>query len=113
AVSYIVQRAESLAALFYLLTLLLFAVGSGVERPRARLVWLAAAGVSALLGVVSKEIVATVPLAAALYWQCFRAGAQRPAWWRRVAVLALLSLPLVYGLVLARHYLLPAAPDAD
>lgn len=113
AATYLVQRAESLAALFYLLTLLLFAYGTGAERPRRRLAWLGLAGVSALLGVMSKEIVATVPLAAALYWQCFRAGAQRPAWWRRLAVLALLSLPLVYGLVLARHYLLPGTPDAD
>src|SRR5215472_195151 len=63
AASYIVQRSESLAAFFYLLTLLLVSIAWTSPDRRRRLALYAAAGVSALLGVVSKESVATVPAA--------------------------------------------------
>lgn len=113
AASYIVQRAESLASLFYLVTLLcaVTALGDGSTARRAGLA--AVALLSAVLGVVSKEIVATVPVAVALYWLCFLSGERRIAWTRWLLLLALLALPVGYGLLLARDYLMPAMQESD
>ena len=113
AASYIVQRAESLASFFYLVTLLCAtsALAGGDLARRAGLV--AVAGLAAVLGVVSKEIVATVPVAVALYWFCFLSGERRIPWTRWLLLLALLALPVGYGLLLARDYLMPAMQDAD
>lgn len=62
AVSYIVQRAESLASMFYVLFVLLLVVS---ERARPRLRYLAWGGslLSMYLGIGSKAIVATAPIA--------------------------------------------------
>lgn len=113
AASYIVQRAESLASFFYLVTLLCAtaALSGGGAARRGGLAL--AALLAAVLGVVSKEIVATVPLAVALYWLCFLRGEGRIAWTRWALLLAPLALPVAFGLVLARDYLLPAAPESD
>jgi Flp pilus assembly protein TadD len=112
AASYIVQRAESLASCFYLVTVLCAAralIASGARR-----VGLAAGAlVAAVLGVLSKEIVATVPVAVALYWLCFlRSGAAggRRRW---LVLAALLILPVGLGLLLARDYLIPAMGPVD
>jgi protein O-mannosyl-transferase len=70
AVTQIVQRAESLAGLFYLLTLYAFvraAEGGGGR-------WLAFSVAACLLGVATKETVATAPLAVLLYDRTFVAG---------------------------------------
>ena len=116
AVSYIVQRAESIAAFFYLATLLLFSLAWTRPSRRSRIALYAAAGLSALLGVVSKEIVVTVPIAALAYWLCFlprREGRSRAA---RLVFAALLLVPLAYGLNLAWPFLFPShdtvSPDA-
>jgi len=60
AVAYVVQRAESLAAAAILLSLNLFVLGM----TRGRTAPLIAAGVVAVLGVLVKEIAATIPLLA-------------------------------------------------
>ncbi len=111
--SYLSQRAEGLGGFFYLLALLSAAVGLAAAAALPRAAWLTAALLCALFGIVSKEIVATVPIAVALYWQCFLAGERRLSWARRLAALALLALPLAYGLVLARTYLFPSAGAPD
>jgi tetratricopeptide (TPR) repeat protein len=114
--SYLVQRAEGLGAFFYLTTLLC-AVFAFAAHGGRRVVLLGGAALAAVLGIVSKEIVATVPVAVALYWFCFLRGAgggAAPSWRRRLLLLALLALPVAYGLVLARAYLFPgAAPGPE
>jgi len=65
AVSYIVQRAESLMGLFYLLTLYLFVVGA--TSGRGRWGWWALCLLSFLIGAFTKEVIATAPLMVLLY----------------------------------------------
>jgi len=116
AASYIVQRAESIAAFFYLLTLLLYAAAATAAGRTPRLALYGAAVLAALLGVVSKETVATVPAAILAYHLCFLSRGARGSHAARWALAAALLLPLAYGLLLARPYLLPGAetvaPDA-
>ncbi|HZZ84743.1 MAG TPA: tetratricopeptide repeat protein [Anaeromyxobacteraceae bacterium] len=84
AVTYVVQRQASLATLFYLLALRLYAEARHLPRGRlARLSWLGALA-SALLAMRTKEIAFTLPLALCLYEWVYGAG--RPA--RRLALLA-------------------------
>ncbi len=113
AVSYIVQRAESVAAMFYLAAVIVFAAGqSGRIRLRG-------AGLGAVLlvlgflGIVSKETVASLPAALILYHVCFlrsedETAGQANAGWRQALLLA---LPVLYGIYLARHFLLPGFGD--
>ena len=88
SVTYICQRAESLAGLFYLLTLYLVIRGATAGRPRA---WYAAAAITCLLGVATKETVATAPIAILLYDRTFLAGTFRAAVGRRGLLYALLA----------------------
>lgn len=69
-VTYLSQRTESLMALFYLLTVYCF-IRSAESRPR---LWQPLAVTACLLGVLSKEIIATVPLLVLLYDRTFVAG---------------------------------------
>lgn len=80
SVTYVSQRAESLAGLFYLLTLYCFARAAGALRPRK---WHALAFVSCLLDVGTKEIAVTLPVIVFLYDRTFVAGSFREAWGRR------------------------------
>jgi len=106
AVTYVVQRLTSLATLFYLLSVVLYAVGrlriedGGRETEggegsnwRRGLPWLAGAVLSAVLAMKTKEFSFTLPFAVALYeFSFFRGG-----WGRRLLYLLplLLTLPIV------------------
>lgn len=68
AVTYVVQRVEALMALFYLLTLY-FAIRS----------WTVAAFVSCALGMATKEVMVTAPVAVLLWDILFRRG-ERMRW---------------------------------
>jgi Flp pilus assembly protein TadD len=68
AVTYLIQRGESLASLFYLLTL--YALIRGADSSRARQ-WYAAAVVFCLLGMATKPVVVTAPLMALIYDRVF------------------------------------------
>lgn len=70
----VVQRNEILVAIFYLLTLLAVARAAVAPRP---LGWQLTAVVAALLGVLSKEVMATAPIVALLYDRCFLAASWR------------------------------------
>jgi tetratricopeptide (TPR) repeat protein len=74
AITYICQRFASLAALFYMLSLLLYAA-SGISRTafRRRLLY-SICLVSAVLAMNTKEIAFTLPLAIALYDVMFLRG---------------------------------------
>lgn len=74
-INYVVQRTESLASLFYLATLYASqrAWDAGGSR---RIYWYGTAMLACLLGMLSKEIVISVPLAVMLYDRAFRL----PSW---------------------------------
>lgn len=92
SVTYVCQRTESLAGLFYLLTLYCFIrgtdraprphptpdAGGPPERP-----WLVLSWLFCLAGIGTKEVVATAPVLVLLYDRTFLAGTFREAWRRR------------------------------
>lgn len=98
AVTYVVQRAEAMAALFYLLTLYTFARVSDSPRPA---VWRVCSVASCLAAMACKETAASAPLVVLLYDRTFLAGTFRAAWrrnaWLYVALAAtwILLLTLV------------------
>lgn len=68
SVTYIVQRAESLMGLFFLLTL--FSVIRGIESEKCK-PWFVFATLSCLLGMLTKPIMVTAPLMVLLYDRTF------------------------------------------
>jgi tetratricopeptide (TPR) repeat protein len=80
AVTYVVQRAESLMGFFYLLTLYAFVRGAGAERP---LGWWVLCVTACVLGMGTKEVMVSAPLVVLLLdGTCFAAGFGE-AWRRR------------------------------
>jgi tetratricopeptide (TPR) repeat protein len=77
AVDYIVQRAESLMGLCYLLTLYAFIRAT---EPAASGVWSALAVGVCLAGMACKEVMVSAPLMVLLYDRTFVAGSFREAW---------------------------------
>jgi tetratricopeptide (TPR) repeat protein len=80
AVTYVVQRVESLMALFYLLTFYCFIRSLGPPHVRR---WRCLAIAACLLGVGTKEVMATAPVLLLLYDRTFVAGSFRRAWAER------------------------------
>jgi len=80
AVTYIIQRVESLMGLFFLLTLYAFIRATQAPRPRC---WQAAAVAACLLGMGTKEVMVTAPVLVLLYDRTFVGGTFREAWRRR------------------------------
>ena len=76
AVTYVVQRVESLMSLFYLLTL--YCAIRAVQSARTGL-WTVACIASCALGMGTKEVMVTAPVAVALWDAVFRRG-QRVRW---------------------------------
>jgi tetratricopeptide (TPR) repeat protein len=87
AVTYIVQRAESLVSLMYLLTLWCFIRAADfclLSKGSSRWNWWSvAAWFSCLLGMASKEVMVTAPVMVALYDRVFVAGSWREVWKQR------------------------------
>jgi Flp pilus assembly protein TadD len=106
SVTYIVQRAESLAGLFYLLTLYGFV--RMTEEPETRNLkpegeanrfWQGISVGCCLLGMGSKEVMVTAPLLVLLYDRTFVAGSFAAAWRQRRGYYLLLAstwLPLAW-----------------
>ena len=80
SVTYIVQRAESLAGLFYLLTVYCFVRG---VVPGASARWHDATIAVCLLGALTKETLATAPLIVMVYDRIFVSRSLGEAWDRR------------------------------
>jgi tetratricopeptide (TPR) repeat protein len=80
AVTYIVQRVESLMALFFLLTFYCFV--RSVDAPKPRL-WQGCAVGACLLGAATKEVIAMAPVLVLLYDRTFVGGSFAEAWRRR------------------------------
>ncbi|HEY2573126.1 MAG TPA: tetratricopeptide repeat protein, partial [Verrucomicrobiaceae bacterium] len=101
SVTYVVQRAESLMGLFYLLTMYL-AIRS--FESSATFLWRAGAVISCVLGMATKEVMATAPWLVLLYDVVFVAGSLRVAWrerWRFYACLMILGWATLAALLLA------------
>jgi tetratricopeptide (TPR) repeat protein len=78
AVTYVVQRYESMMGLFYLLTL--YAAIRLATDERYRVVWLGACVTACLLAMGCKEVAISAPLMVLLYDRAFIAGSFRAAW---------------------------------
>jgi tetratricopeptide (TPR) repeat protein len=107
AVTFIIQRMESLMALFYLLTLYCFIRAASSAHPRA---WHAAAVACCLLGMGSKEVMVSAPLVVLLYDRAFLAGSFREALRRRWKLYLALAAT---ELILARSILGAFSPHAE
>ncbi len=83
AVTYIIQRTESLFSMFYLLTLYFCIRGHGSEDRRRRWQWYAAAIASCLAGMGSKEAMVTAPVMMLLYDRVFVADSWKDVFRRR------------------------------
>jgi tetratricopeptide (TPR) repeat protein len=94
AVTYIIQRTEALAGLFYLLTL--YCVIRGAISPNA-LRWYVAAFCACFLGMGTKEVVATAPVIMLLYDRTFLSGSFAAAFQRRWGLYA--ALIATWGVV--------------
>jgi len=80
AVTYVVQRVESLMSLFLLLTLYCFIRSVDAPRPRR---WQAGAIIACYLGAGTKEVIALAPILVLLYDRTFIAGSLAAAWRQR------------------------------
>ncbi len=80
AVTYVVQRSESMMGLFFLLTLYSFI--RSLSTPRAWR-WQALSVLACLCAVATKEVAATAPLLVFLYDRTFVSGTFAEAWRRR------------------------------
>jgi tetratricopeptide (TPR) repeat protein len=80
SVTYIIQRAESLMGLFYLLTLYCFVRGVGMDIERLSAgsqhcgAWLVLSVLACLAGMATKEVMATAPLMVLFFDRTFCAG---------------------------------------
>ncbi len=77
AVTYVIQRAESLMGLLYLQTLYAFIRSTSAPSSRAWSVWCVGA---CLLGMATKEVMVSAPVLVLLYDRTFAAGSFREAW---------------------------------
>jgi tetratricopeptide (TPR) repeat protein len=80
SVTYVIQRAESLMGLFYLLTLYCFIRSLAAEGGRT---WELLAVLCCLLGMATKEVMVTAPVLVLAYDRTFVAGSFREALRRR------------------------------
>jgi len=98
SVTYVIQRAESMMGLFYLLTLYCFIRGADSVKPRA---WYGLCVAACALGMASKEVMISAPVIVMLYDRAFVSESFRDAWRQRWRLyLGLASTWAVLGFVL-------------
>jgi len=73
SVTYVIQRAESLMGLLYLLTLYCFIRGAGAAGA-ARILWFSLSCAACFLGMATKEVMISAPLVVLLYDRTFLSG---------------------------------------
>jgi tetratricopeptide (TPR) repeat protein len=100
AVSYIVQRCESMMGLFFLLTLYCTVRGAMSKN----VVWYVLAVIACALGMGTKEVMIVAPVVVLLYDRAFIAGSFGQAIKRRWPLYAAMFLPLAAALVLALRF---------
>jgi tetratricopeptide (TPR) repeat protein len=101
SVTYVVQRAEAMVGLFYLLTL--YCLIRGLTAVRGRRAWYAAAVGACVLGMGSKEVMVSAPLMAVLYDRTFVAGSFRAS--LRLRWRLWLALAATWALLAIVHHL--------
>jgi protein O-mannosyl-transferase len=82
SITYVIQCAESLMGLFYLLTFYCFIRGTAAPEGFG-LRWLVLSVTACLFGMATKEVMVTAPVLVFLYDRTFVAGSFRAAWQRR------------------------------
>ncbi len=96
SVTYVIQRAESLMGLCYLLTLWAVVRGAGSPHPTR---WHAGAIAACALGMLCKPVMVTAPLVVAAYDRVFLAGSWARVWrerrWLHAGLFATLAILLV------------------
>lgn len=99
-VTYVVQRSESMMALFYVLTIWALARAGGSSRAW---VWLGVSVVCCALGMASKAVMVTAPLAALVFDRLFVASSWRELvrsrWWYYAGLLAAASILVFWDVV--------------
>lgn len=80
SVTYVIQRAESLMGLLYLLTLYCFVRGATAAAGRG---WLVGSFLCCLAGMATKEVMVSAPVLVLLYDRAFVSGTLAAAWRRR------------------------------
>ncbi|MEI6233054.1 MAG: tetratricopeptide repeat protein [Planctomycetota bacterium] len=99
AVTYIVQRMESMMGMFFMLALYCMIRGSETNANRSR--WHLCATVAAVLGAGSKQVIVVLPFVALIYDRCFISGTFRAALKRAPALyIGLCASWLVVGVTL-------------
>ena len=88
SVTYVIQRAESLMAFFYLLTLYAFVRSLEAQAPRR---WLGLSFAACLLGMATKEVMVTAPVLVFLYSWSLVTGSVRESWRRHGGFVAALA----------------------
>ncbi|HUJ71567.1 MAG TPA: tetratricopeptide repeat protein [Verrucomicrobiae bacterium] len=100
SVTYMIQRAESLMGLFYLLTLYCFI--RATESQRVNL-WYGLCIAACALGMATKEVMVSAPLMVMLYDRAFLCESFRDAWRRRRPLyLGLSATWILLGVVMAQ-----------
>lgn len=82
SVTYVIQRAESLMGLCYLLTLYGFIRQAEAATPAGRRGWSVLCVLSCLAGMACKEVMVSAPIVIFLYDRTFLSGSFRAAWRR-------------------------------
>ncbi len=100
SVTYVVQRAEMLGALFYLLTLYAVVRCAEVSVSRRGRAWAVAAVLSCLLGMASKETLATAPLVALAMDRIFFSSSWSALWRARRGLYLALAATWIFQALL-------------
>ena len=93
SVTYVIQRAESMMGLFYLLTLYGLVRCATADRPGSRWIWAVVAALACVCGMASKPIMVTAPLVALIYDRVFLATSWRQLGRQRWFFYLLLAAP--------------------
>ena len=111
SVTYVIQRAESMMGLFYLLTLDCVIRGAATRRP---LPWYGAAVLACALGMATKAVMVTAPVVVLLYDRVFLSGSWAETLRRRGALHAGLfaTLAILFATGIAGTVLSPT-PSGD
>lgn len=97
SVTYIVQRMNSMAAMFYILSMLLYAKSRLAGSSPSKWLWMAGCVLAGILALGTKETAATLPLFIFLYEWFFFQDLSR-SWLKRNLATALIALILLGGL---------------